>query len=101
MSIYFYARFDFSWIMFFILLLSPDLSMFGYAVDKRTGAIVYNIFHSYIVPIILILLALIIANNLLLAIGIIWVAHIGMDRTAGYGLKYPADFKDTHLQRVG
>jgi hypothetical protein len=25
---------------------------------------------------------------------------IGVDRTIGYGLKYPTGFKDTHLQRV-
>jgi hypothetical protein len=30
----------------------------------------------------------------------IWLAHIGLDRLVGYGLKYPSDFKDTHLGRV-
>jgi len=30
------------------------------------------------------------------------VAHaIGLDRAIGYGLKYPTDFKDTHLGRIG
>ncbi len=100
MSICFYAYFDFSWILFFILLFTPDLSMFGYAVNTRIGAIIYNVFHSYIVPIVIILLALLIMYSVLLAIGIIWIAHIGMDRMLGYGLKYPTDFKDTHLQRV-
>ena len=33
-------------------------------------------------------------------VGLIWLAHIGMDRTLGYGLKYPTAFKDTHLHRV-
>ncbi len=37
---------------------------------------------------------------LLLAIGLIWIAHIGMDRMMGYGLKYPTQFKDTHFSRV-
>ena len=31
---------------------------------------------------------------------LIWLAHIGFDRTLGYGLKCPTAFKDTHLQRV-
>jgi Domain of unknown function (DUF4260) len=31
---------------------------------------------------------------------LIWLAHIGLDRTLGYGLKYPTFFEDTHLQRV-
>jgi len=33
-------------------------------------------------------------------IGLIWLAHIGVDRAIGYGLRYPAGGKDTHLQRV-
>ncbi len=43
---------------------------------------------------------MIIEYNLLLALSITWVAHIGMDRTLGYGLKYQTNFKDTHLQKV-
>ena len=34
-------------------------------------------------------------------LSLIWFAHIGMDRALGYGLKYDADFKDTHLRRIG
>jgi hypothetical protein len=30
----------------------------------------------------------------------IWLAYIGADRLLGYGLKYPAAVKDTHLSRV-
>jgi hypothetical protein len=30
----------------------------------------------------------------------IWIAHIGMDRMLGFGLKYPTRFSDTHLQHV-
>ena len=33
-------------------------------------------------------------------IALVWLAHIGLDRFFGYGLKYPTGFKDTHLQRV-
>ena len=35
-----------------------------------------------------------------LAVALIWLGHIGVDRLIGYGLKYPTAFKDTHLQRV-
>jgi hypothetical protein len=34
---------------------------------------------------------------LVLAIGIIWLGHVGFDRFAGYGLKYDTSFKNTHL----
>ena len=29
------------------------------------------------------------------------IAHTGMDRLAGYGLKYSTAFTDTHLGRIG
>jgi hypothetical protein len=35
------------------------------------------------------------------AVGSILVAHSGMDRLAGYGLKLPSSFQDTHLGRIG
>jgi hypothetical protein len=37
----------------------------------------------------------------LTAAGAILVAHSGMDRMAGYGLKLPTSFKDTHMGRIG
>lgn len=33
-------------------------------------------------------------------IGIIWAAHLGMDHLFGYGFKYASRFKDTHFERV-
>jgi hypothetical protein len=45
-------------------------------------------------------LGMVFANPLMVAVALIWFAHIGMDRTVGYGLKYPSSFNDTHLQRV-
>ena len=35
------------------------------------------------------------------AAGAILVAHSGMDRMMGYGLKFPSSFQDTHLGRLG
>ena len=31
----------------------------------------------------------------------ILIAHVGMDRAVGYGLKLPGSFHDTHLGRMG
>jgi hypothetical protein len=33
--------------------------------------------------------------------GAVLVAHVGMDRAAGYGLKLSTSFRDTHLGRIG
>jgi hypothetical protein len=34
-------------------------------------------------------------------IGLIWAAHIGIDRALGYGLKLPTSFNQTHLGPIG
>jgi hypothetical protein len=35
------------------------------------------------------------------SIALIWLAHIGIDRALGYGLKYTTGFGFTHLGRIG
>jgi hypothetical protein len=74
--------------------------MLGYLFNNKVGALIYNAFHTYIITTIVIFCGLILTNPTVLAIGLIWTAHIGMDRMIGYGLKYPTAFKDTHLNRV-
>ena len=88
------------WLMFGVLLLAPDLSMLGYLAGPRVGAAIYNAFHTYALPALVGALGMIFASPLAVAVALIWSAHIGMDRTVGYGLKYPSSFKDTHLERV-
>ncbi len=92
-----YASLDASWWLFAVLFLGPDLLMLGYARDARTGALVYNLGHSYLVPLLLLALGQGAGWPLGTALGLIWAAHIGFDRMLGYGLKYPWAFKATHL----
>jgi hypothetical protein len=89
-----------SWWLFALLLLAPDLSMLGYLAGPRVGAVAYNAFHSYPLPAALGLVGLFVGAPLTVSVALVWFAHIGMDRLMGYGLKYPTNFKDTHLQRV-
>jgi hypothetical protein len=89
-----------NWWQFALLLLAPDLSMIGYLAGPRVGSITYNVFHNYFFPASLLALSVPAFGLPLWHIGLIWFAHIGMDRMLGYGLKYPTAFKDTHLQRV-
>lgn len=99
-AILLYASQGGSAVAFILLLLVPDVSMIGYTINIRLGSIIYNLVHTYAMPTLLVGLALALNVPVLLQIAFIWFAHIGMDRTVGYGLKYPTDFKDTHLQRV-
>ncbi len=99
-SVALYTQYGGSWWLFAALLLAPDLSMLGYLVNPKTGSWVYNIVHTYPMPLALLVVGWWLSLPLLLAIGLIWIAHIGMDRMMGYGLKYPTQFKDTHFSRV-
>ena len=92
---------DGGWLMLILLLLLPDLSMLGYLAGSRIGAVVYNVVHSYLLPLILLMAALTGDRGQLLLFGLIWVAHIGMDRMLGYGLKLGDGFKHTHLGVIG
>ena len=89
-----------SWLLFGVLLLAPDLSMLGYLAGPKVGALLYNAFHTYAMPAVVGALGMIFASPVAISVALIWFAHIGMDRTVGYGLKYPTSFKDTHLERV-
>ena len=96
-----YALSGGSWWLYAILFLAPDLSFAGYLAGPRIGAIVYNFAHSYLAPTALMTAGFALALPLALAIGTIWLAHIGFDRALGYGLKYAAGFGFTHLGRIG
>ncbi|PYZ97007.1 hypothetical protein CR205_12865 [Alteribacter lacisalsi] len=100
LSVYAYSYNDFSWLVFLLLLLAPDLSMAGYMISSKAGAVIYNLFHTYTVPAAAVIAGLIVSSPVVLAGGLIWAAHIGMDRMFGFGLKYGTGFKDTHLDRV-
>lgn len=100
LGVWLYARQDASWLLFVLLLLAPDLSMMGYLGGNRTGAIAYNLAHTYAAPAILVAIGMASGNDLLVSLALIWTAHIGMDRAIGYGLKYAEGFKITHLSRV-
>lgn len=83
------------------LLLVPDLSMIGYLRGPRVGAVTYNLVHNLATALVVVAVGWIVAIAPLALGGAILVAHVGMDRSLGYGLKLPTDFRDTHLGRIG
>jgi len=96
-----YAHAGYSWPLFAVLLLAPDLAMLGYLLGPRIGAGAYNVAHTYALALPLALLGFLAGRPAVLALALIWIAHIGVDRALGYGLKYPTGFSDTHLGRIG
>ena len=89
------------WWLYIILFLVPDLSFAAYLAGPKVGAIVYNAAHSYMAPMALMTTGFGTDSPLTLSIAMIWLAHIGIDRALGYGLKYSAGFGFTHLGRIG
>ncbi|MEL7433601.1 MAG: DUF4260 domain-containing protein, partial [Chloroflexota bacterium] len=83
--------------LFVALFLVPDLVFIIYIMHKPTGITLYNLTHTLSLPIILGALAYFAGWQFGILLCLIWLAHIGMDRTIGYGLKYQTGFKDTHL----
>ena len=99
-SILLYQHFHFSWELFALFFLAPDLFMLGYPVNVRLGASLYNFGHSLFLAVPLFCYGYFGRHPLAAAIGIIWASHIIFDRLLGYGFKYPTTFKDTHLQHL-
>lgn len=95
-----YAELGASWWVLALLLLVPDIAMAGYLAGPKVGAATYNVVHSYVGPLVLVALTYFLAQDLAY-LAIIWIAHIGMDRALGFGLKYDTGFSDTHLYRLG
>ncbi len=100
-SLFLYGRFGDGWLLFALLVLAPDLSMVGYVAGPVVGAASYNLLHTTVLPAGLAVAGVAVDSVVLLSIALVWLAHIGLDRVLGYGLKRRSGFRDTHLGRIG
>jgi Domain of unknown function (DUF4260) len=93
-----------SWWMFVVLFFVPDLSFLAYVLGPRPGAVIYNIMHSTLGPLLMagfsFWLGPEMVNPVTASVAAVWLAHVGFDRALGYGLKHASGFKDTHLGRL-
>ena len=90
-----------SYLFIFPALLAPDLSMAGYLAGPRVGAVAYNVVHNVVLALAAIGLGWWLGATWLVLVGGVLLAHVGMDRALGFGLKLPTSFQDTHLGRIG
>jgi len=101
LSMTIYGSLGSKWLPFAVLFFAPDFSLFGYLAGPKIGAGIYNLAHSYVLPLFLAAGSITGGRMDLVALCCIWTAHIGFDRMLGYGLKYPTAFAMTHLGRIG
>jgi hypothetical protein len=91
----------FGWLPFVVLLFAFDLFMLGYLAGPRVGAALYNLGHGFLLPSLSVAGYVLTGTEWVLALAILWFAHIGIDYALGYGLKHPASFHETHLGTIG
>lgn len=89
-----------TWWVFLAAFLAPDLAILAYLVNARAGSVAYNATHTTIVPLALAALAAVLGARAAALAALIWLAHIGLDRLLGLGLKYAGGFRETHLGKV-
>jgi hypothetical protein len=78
-------------------VLVPDIAAVGYLAGTRPGARLYNLAHATLLPAVMLGAAYWQADRLAEALALVWLAHIGLDRLLGMGLKYSDRFTHTHL----
>ncbi|WP_339917196.1 DUF4260 domain-containing protein [Yeosuana marina] len=96
-----FNQLNFAWWWFLGLFLVPDISMLGYLINPKFGAITYNLFHHKGIAILLYVLGVLFKMEVIELIGVILFSHASFDRILGYGLKYSTSFHDTHLGKIG
>lgn len=92
-----FLEIDISWWLWPFIFLAPDVGMAGYLINTKIGAWTYNLLHHKLVALAVLGIGYFSGNFVLLVSGIVLFGHSSMDRMMGFGLKYPDNFKHTHL----
>lgn len=100
-TIILFNQLPFSWWVYPALFFLPDLSMLGYSVNAKVGALTYNLAHHKALAIVIGVVGWYLANDYWQLAGIVLFGHSSLDRMFGYGLKYDKGFESTHLGEIG
>ncbi|MGA7195010.1 MAG: DUF4260 domain-containing protein [Anaerolineales bacterium] len=101
LSFYLFLNLHYAWWWFLILFFAPDLSMIGYLINPRVGALKYDFVHHKGTAVALFILGSFLHLEWTQAAGLIILGHSSFDRILGYGLKYSDAFQHTHLGMIG
>ena len=89
-----------SWWPLVVFAIAPDLTfVLSFGAGLQRGQLhpravpFYNAAHRFWAPSVLVLLAFVLHADAWLAAGLAWVAHIGFDRSLGFGLRTPEGFQ--------
>lgn len=87
LSFYFFLALDYAWWWFPLLFFVPDVSLAGYLIGTKTGAIIYNIIHHRALSILLYLAGNLTRSPGLQLAGIVMLGHSSFDRALGFELQ--------------
>ena len=96
-SLALYARVSGDWLLLLALFPVPDASFAFYLFGPRMGAAAYDAAHTTPGALALAAAGVAAPSQPALAAALVWLAHIGLDRALGFGLKYASGFRHTHL----
>lgn len=89
-----------AWLWFFVCFFAPDLAMLGYLGGKRAGDLAYGVVHSFFWPLAMGGAGYLLQQPLLLQGGLIWAAHVGLDRMLGFGPLFEPAAKAAPMRRA-
>jgi hypothetical protein len=101
LAVYLNTFLPYSWWLYWVLFLLPDIGAIGYIVNPKIGAFTYNLVHHKAIAIAVYIIGIYLSNQELQFTGLLLLGHSSFDRMVGYGLKYADDFKHTHLGMIG
>jgi len=86
LSIYLFSLLPFVWWVYPLFFFVPDLSMGGMLLNKRLGALTYNLIHHKALALGIYILGGLLGVPLLSLIGVLLFGHASLDRLLGFGL---------------
>ena len=87
LSFYLFLALDYAWWWFLLLFFIPDLSMVGYLINPKVGAVTYNFIHHKALSVLLYLLGSFTQLPGLQLAGLVMFGHSSFDRALGFELQ--------------
>jgi len=100
-SIYLFSLLPYPWWFYPLLIFAPDLSMLGYLLGPKIGAVTYNLVHHKAIALGLYVAGALLHIPVVSLLGVLFLGHSSLDRVMGYGLKFADSFNHTHLGAIG
>jgi hypothetical protein len=87
LSIYLFLALDYAWWWFPLLFFVPDVSLAGYLINPRVGALLYNVIHHKALSVLFYLAGSLTQLPGLQMAGAVMLGHSSFDRALGFELQ--------------